>query len=160
MTTRKSKAPKTTAPKKTAPAKAKANAKPAAATGSKTESKRSSALDKARKELRAFGLNYPETSLKSPWPEHLDLAVREKTFAFISVEGQPFTITCKLPESNMSALMLPFAKPTGYGLAKSGWVTAKFEEGDELPIEMLKEWIDESYRSVAPKTLVKKLSAL
>ena len=32
----------------------------------------------AAEALRAFGLTYPETHLKSPWPGHADLAVRDK----------------------------------------------------------------------------------
>jgi predicted DNA-binding protein (MmcQ/YjbR family) len=90
---------------------------------------------------------------KSPWPGHLDLAVKDKTFAYLSIEGEPFSISCKLPKSHLAALMLPFAKPTGYGLGKAGWVSATFPDGPP-PIEMLKEWIDESYRAQAPKKLV------
>jgi hypothetical protein len=50
--------------------------------------------------------------------------------------------------------MLPFTEPTGYGLGKSGWVSAKFPPGKKLPVDLLKEWIDESYRAQAPKKLV------
>lgn len=110
-------------------------------------------------ELRAFGLAYPEAHLKSPWPGHKDLAVRDKTFAYLSVEGDPFSISCKLPSSNAVALMLPFASPTGYGLGKSGWVTAKFAPDEVPPLEMFKSWIDESYRAQAPKRLVALLPA-
>jgi hypothetical protein len=55
------------------------------------------------------------------------------------------------------ALSLPFASPTGYGLGKSGWVTARFAAKDKPPLEMLRKWIEESYRAVAPKELVKLL---
>jgi predicted DNA-binding protein (MmcQ/YjbR family) len=105
------------------------------------------------KELRDFGLAYPGAHTKSPWPGHLDLAVKDKTFAYLSVEGEPFGISCKLPHSNSVALMLPFTGPTEYGLGKSGWVTAKFNDGEMPPVDMLKEWIDESYRAQAPKKL-------
>jgi hypothetical protein len=88
----------------------------------------------------------------------MDLAVKDKTFAYLSIEGEPFSIGCKLPHSGAAALMLPFAKPTEYGLGKSGWVTATFAEDDKLPIEMLKSWIDESYRAQAPKRLVASLA--
>jgi predicted DNA-binding protein (MmcQ/YjbR family) len=54
---------------------------------------------------------------------------------------------------------LAFAEPTPYGLGKSGWVTATFEPSAKPPVAFLKAWIDESYRAVAPKTLVKKLPA-
>jgi predicted DNA-binding protein (MmcQ/YjbR family) len=115
--------------------------------------------DALLKELRAFGLAYPGTHTKSPWPGHLDLAVNDKTFAYLSTEGEPFGISCKLPHSGAAALMLPFTKPTGYGLGKSGWVSASLPDGPLPPIEMFKEWIDESYRAQAPKKLVKNLAA-
>jgi predicted DNA-binding protein (MmcQ/YjbR family) len=110
-------------------------------------------------ELRAFGLAYPGAHTKSPWPGHLDLAVNDKTFAYLSLEGQPLGVSCKLPSSGAAALTLPFVKPAGYGLGKSGWVAASFAEGDELPVHMLKEWIDESYRAQAPKRLIASLDA-
>jgi predicted DNA-binding protein (MmcQ/YjbR family) len=115
--------------------------------------------DALLKELREFGLAYPGAHTKSPWPGHLDLAVKDKTFAFLSVEGDPFSISCKLPQSNAVALSLPFAKPTGYGLGKSGWVSAQFPQGQVPPKDLLKAWIDESYRAQAPKKLVASLPA-
>jgi predicted DNA-binding protein (MmcQ/YjbR family) len=117
------------------------------------------AHDAILKELRAFGLAYPGTHTKSPWPGHLDLAVKDKTFAYLSIEGEPLGISCKLPRSKDIALMLPFTEPTGYGLGKSGWVSARFAAGDSPPIAMLKDWIDESYRAQAPKKLVASLGA-
>jgi predicted DNA-binding protein (MmcQ/YjbR family) len=108
-------------------------------------------------ELRAFGLAYPGAHTKSPWPGHMDLAVKDKTFAYLSIEGQPFSISCKLPQSCQAALMLPFTKPTGYGLGKSGWVSASFEIVEKPPVDLLKTWIDESYRAIAPKKLSKLL---
>jgi hypothetical protein len=55
--------------------------------------------------------------------------------------------------------MQPYAEPTGYGLGKSGWVTCRFATGDELPLDLLEEWVEESYRAVAPKKLVLQLNA-
>jgi predicted DNA-binding protein (MmcQ/YjbR family) len=110
-------------------------------------------------ELRAFGLAYPGAHTKSPWPGHLDLAVKDKTFAYLSLPGEPFSISCKLPQSNAIALALPFTKPAEYGLGKSGWVKASFELGQKPPVELFKAWIDESYRAQAPKKLVAALSA-
>ena len=115
--------------------------------------------DALLKQLREFGLAYPGAHTKSPWPGHLDLAVNDKTFAYLSIEGQPFSISCKLPHSSAAALMLPFAKPAGYGLGKSGWVQAAFPDGKTPPVALLKEWIDESYRAQAPKRLVSLLDA-
>lgn len=113
--------------------------------------------DSVLEELRAFGLTYPGAHLRSPWPGHLDLAVKDKTFAFLSVEGEPLRITCKLPHSGAVALLLPFVKPASYGLAKSGWVNADYSGGAKPDLDMLKAWIDESYRAQAPKKLVASL---
>ncbi len=118
--------------------------------------RKQAATDAVLKELRAFGLAYPGVHFKSPWPGHMDLAVKDKTFAYLSLEGEPLGISCKLPQSSGVALMLPFCKPTAYGLGKSGWVSASFAE-DEPDVEMLKAWIDESYRAQAPKSLVKQI---
>lgn len=105
------------------------------------------------KELRDYGLSYPGAHLKSPWPGHKDLAVNDKTFAYLPTEGDPFSISCKLPKSSGVALMLPFVQPTPYGLGKSGWVSAQ-PALDQVDVDMFKQWIDESYRAQAPKKLV------
>jgi predicted DNA-binding protein (MmcQ/YjbR family) len=100
---------------------------------------------------------YPGSHLKSPWPGHLDLAVKDKTFAYLSLENEPLHLSCKLPHSCTDALMLPNAEPAGYGLGKSGWVAVSFPEDELPPIEMLEEWLDESYRAQAPKRLIAQL---
>jgi predicted DNA-binding protein (MmcQ/YjbR family) len=111
------------------------------------------------KELRAFGLAYPGAHSKSPWPGHDDLAVNDKTFAYLPAEGEPFSLSVKLPYTGEVALDLPFAKPTAYGLGKSGWVSFT-PSGSEMPgLGQLRDWIDESYRAQAPKKLVKELDA-
>ena len=120
---------------------------------------RSSSTDRILVELRSFGLAYPGAHTKSPWPGHLDLAVKDKTFAYLSVEGEPLRVSCKLPHTNGVALTLPFVQPTGYGLGKSGWVSAEFSDASDVPVDMLKAWIDESYRAQAPKKLLAELVA-
>jgi YjbR len=116
------------------------------------------ATDAALKQLRAFGLAFPGAHTKSPWPGHLDLAVNDKTFAYLSIAGEPFSIGCKLPASQSVALMLPFVTPMPYGLGKSGWVTAKLADAP-VPIEMFEAWLEESYRAQAPKKLAAQLGA-
>ena len=118
--------------------------------------KKSPSTDEALRALRAFGLTYPGAHTKSPWPGHLDLAVNDKTFAYLSIEGEPFKISCKLPRSHEVAMMIDGVTPTAYGLGKSGWVTATFADG-AVPVDLLKDWIDESYRAQAPKRLVASL---
>jgi len=39
-------------------------------------------------------------------------------------------------------------------------VTAKLTGTDEVPLEMLAEWLDESFRAIAPKQVLAKLDGL
>jgi predicted DNA-binding protein (MmcQ/YjbR family) len=121
--------------------------------GKKPMSKRSPSSNAVLKELRAFGLTYPGAETKSPWPGHDDLAVNGKTFAYLSLEGEPFSISLKLPYTGEEARKLRFATPTGYGLGKSGWVTFEPTPSQMPSIRQLKSWLDESYRAQAPKKL-------
>ena len=113
--------------------------------------------DSILRELRAHFMAYPGTHSKAPWPGHDDLAVRDKTYAYLPVEGDPFSLSVKLPYTGEVALDLPYAKPTAYGLGKSGWVSFNPPDEELPPIDQLKDWIDESYRAQAPKKLVREL---
>lgn len=110
------------------------------------------------KELRDFAMTYPEATEDFPW-SHIAVKVKGKAFVFLGGEAnQPeLSMTVKLPSSRDMAADLPFAEPSGYGLGKSGWVTARFESATGVPMDLLKAWIDESYRAVAPKKLSKTL---
>lgn len=113
-------------------------------------------ISKLAAALRKFALTYPETIEDFPW-EHRVVKVRKKIFVFLDNSGnKSMGITVKLPESGMDALEMPQCEMTGYGLGTKGWVTARFTDKDKIDAELLKRWIDESYRAVAPKTLVKK----
>jgi predicted DNA-binding protein (MmcQ/YjbR family) len=105
--------------------------------------------------LRAYALGFPEAREDFPWGERV-VKVGDKVFVFLG-RDEDVGVTVKLPSSGLMALSLPFASPTGYGLGKSGWVTARFGPRDKPPMELLRKWIDESYRAVAPKQLVKAL---
>ena len=106
--------------------------------------------------LRAFALAYPGTHEDFPWGERV-IKVKGKVFVFLG-RDEPIGISVKLPQSRLMALGLPFASPTAYGLGKSGWVSAQFGPREKPPMDVLKAWIDESYRAQAPKSLVKQLA--
>ena len=93
-----------------------------------------------------------------PWGERV-VKVRKKVFVFLGRAEGGLSLSVKLPDSGLMALSLPFASSTGYGLGKSGWVTAAFTPGARPPVDLLRRWIDESYRAVAPRKLVASLEA-
>ena len=105
-----------------------------------------------RAQLVAFALSLPEAVEEHPWGESV-AKVRGKIFVFLGVD-ESLRITVKLVESHEHALSIDGAQPTGYGLGKAGWVTVPF--GD-VAIDVARDWIEESYRIVAPKRLVAQL---
>lgn len=108
--------------------------------------------------LREHALAYPETHEDHPWGE-IAIKVKGKTFLFMRATESGVSLSVKLPHSCDRALAFAFAEPTGYGLGKSGWVTARFDPDETPPIETLIEWIDESFRAVAPKRLIARMDA-
>ena len=102
--------------------------------------------------LRRASLAYPEAVKDMPWGDWV-AKVKKKIFFFCGIHQGVLHTTTKLPASGVMALQLPFTQPTGYGLGKAGWVSAKFAPGDEVPEWLLLDWLHESYRAVAPKKL-------
>lgn len=114
-------------------------------------------LAKPEAALAKIALAYPEVTEDHPWGERA-FKVKGKVFLFLSRHDGGLNCTVKLPHSNAYALTQTFAKPTGYGLGKSGWVTNHFNPGDDVPVDLLEDWIAESFRAVAPKKMVAKLT--
>jgi predicted DNA-binding protein (MmcQ/YjbR family) len=112
---------------------------------------------KAELALRDYALAFPEATEDFPWG-HRAIKVKGKAFIFMGTEGEGWGFSLKLPVSADAVLMLPFVSPTGYGLGKSGWVTARFHKGDKVPLDWVRSWIEESYRAVAPKRLAARLT--
>lgn len=113
----------------------------------------------AEKALIKHALTYPEAVLEHPWG-HDAVKVKGKMFATFGGEigdARELSMTVKLPVSGEMALSLPWVESTGYGLGKSGWVTARVRAVKDIDLETMKGWIDQSYRAVAPKALVKGL---
>jgi predicted DNA-binding protein (MmcQ/YjbR family) len=110
-------------------------------------------VDRAREKLLAFALSLPEAYEDHPWDETV-AKVRKKVFVFFG--GTPKLMTVKLVESHAHALSVEGVEQTGYGLGPSGWVNVPVD-APGLSHELLRDWIEESYRIVAPKRLVAEL---
>ena len=108
-----------------------------------------------RKALRTYALTLPEAYEDHPWEESV-VKVRKKIFVFFGTDGSGEPgLGMKLSSSQPMALAQPGVTPSGYGLGKAGWVSIRIST--DMPFEMLREWIDESYRAVAPKALAAQL---
>lgn len=106
------------------------------------------------KALRKAALVYPDTVEDFPWGHVAMKVAGKKAFIFMGgAEDGGFSCSLKLPFRNEEALKLKGAAPTGYGMSKSGWVTFSFGPKAKPPLAKLVDYLDESWRAVAPKKL-------
>jgi predicted DNA-binding protein (MmcQ/YjbR family) len=101
--------------------------------------------------LRERALTFPGAWEDHPWGDTC-VKVNKKIFAFFG----DTTLTLKLVEAHEAAMSVTGAAPTAYGMGKAGWVTIPLD-GDLPPFEILCDWLDESYRLIAPKKLAAQL---
>jgi predicted DNA-binding protein (MmcQ/YjbR family) len=103
-------------------------------------------------DIRSFAFSFPNTTEDFPWGESA-FKVKGKTFLFMHSSPEKLSMSLKLLASHADAMARPEVKATGYNLGKSGWVSASYPRGAELPLELWKAWIEESWMAVAPKRL-------
>ena len=116
---------------------------------------------KTRAAIRKFALSLPGAYEEFPWEESV-AKVNKKVFCFMGVEDPKqhrLGMTVKIPELAALVTNLEACELAGYGLGKSGWVNVAFAAADCPELDVLKEWVEESYRLIAPKKLVKELDA-
>jgi predicted DNA-binding protein (MmcQ/YjbR family) len=113
----------------------------------------------AWKALQKHAAGKPGAWEDHPWGETV-YKIGKKVFVFLGTGDGSYGMSCKLPDSSEAAVtMFRWAEPTGYGLGQSGWVTARFERTEDVPVDLLRQWIDESYAAVAPKRAAPKRAA-
>ena len=114
--------------------------------------------------VRELALAYPESreeriksGKKNEYGEEIEdciFKVRDKTFAVLGWERGSFWISVKLLDSRRDALKKIFARPEPAELGQHGWVRCVFGPGDEFTLGLVTDWIEESFRLVAPKKLL------
>ena len=110
--------------------------------------------------VREFALGLPGAAEEFPWGETV-AKVNKKVFVFLGVSdgSYPMGVTVKLKdaEAHAHALTSPGAEPAGYGLGKAGWVRVPLAEKGSPAADLLCDWVEESYRAIAPKRLIAEL---
>jgi len=106
--------------------------------------------------LLEHALALPEAWPDEPWDGDPVAKVGKKIFVFFGSASDP-RISVKLPDSGEQALAVPGAAPTGYGLGRGGWVTVPVAGRGRPQVGVLEDWIEESYRTIAPKRLSARL---
>ncbi|WP_328689655.1 MmcQ/YjbR family DNA-binding protein [Streptomyces phaeochromogenes] len=112
--------------------------------------------------VREFALGLPGAAEEFPWGESV-AKVNKKVFVFLGVAdgSYPLGVTVKLKDevAHAHALSSPGAEPAGYGLGKAGWVRVPLEGKGAPAAELLCDWVEESYRTIAPKRFIAELDA-
>jgi predicted DNA-binding protein (MmcQ/YjbR family) len=108
--------------------------------------------------LAEHALSLPQAWQDFPWDGDRVAKVGKKIFVFLATEDDG-RLGVKLLLSGGFALSLPCVEPMAYGLGKHGWITLHLADPSSPGVAMLRDWVTESYRAVATKTLVKSLDA-
>ena len=112
---------------------------------------------RAWERVHDFALSLPGAWEDHPWDEVVIKIPNKKIFVFMGrPDGDDLGIGVKLTDSHAHALTTPNAAPSGYGLGKAGWVGVRINGN---AVDLLEDWVEESYRNVATKTLIKELDA-
>ena len=77
-----------------------------------------------------------------------------KAFLFVGQGDVADTVMLKLKGSLPEARELAASHPAAYKIGGHDWVTLTLAHGQPLPGELLRRWIEESYRLLVPKTVV------
>lgn len=105
--------------------------------------------------LRERALALPEVSEGSSCVNRAFKA-RKKNFLFLGEKTDEIRIMVKLGPSLPAAETRADDDPR-ISVGKHGWLTLRFAPETPLPLDLLGGWVEESYRLLAPRTLVRQL---
>jgi predicted DNA-binding protein (MmcQ/YjbR family) len=117
-------------------------------------------IGRLRQRLSDFASSLPGAHVDFPWGERV-VKVGPKVFVFLGSDDPSGDagLSVKLLDSHDEAMATPGARPTGYGLGRTGWVSIPLGGEGDPAAELIEGWILESYLRVAPKRVAAQLSS-
>lgn len=116
-------------------------------------------LDELLEAMRATALGYPGTvegiSCAGTAIESRTVKAGKRAFLFLRRKEVRIKLEASLGEIQARAAQAPDQWEAG----KGGWVKITLEAGAQLELEDARRWIEESYRLMANKTMLKQLDA-
>ncbi len=82
--------------------------------------------------------------------------VRKKGFLYLGEKDTEYNMMVKLDESFDEAAELA-DRHERWDAGKFGWVTLRFAPDEEAPKDLIRNWIEKSYRTQAPPALLAEL---
>lgn len=103
--------------------------------------------------LRDHAMTFPEAS-EGPSCVNRAFKVRKKNFLFVGEKNDgSCKVMLKLGPSLDEAVQLA-RTDSRLDVGSSGWATIRFDPSNRPDVEQLEAWVDESFRLLAPKSLV------
>ena len=107
---------------------------------------------KTARMLRAIAFRLPDVeegiACKGTKLEAASFGVGKKSFLFVGLEGDTYTVRLKLARSLADAAALAKRQPARLQVGAGGWVKMTFAERDDKKLLPLEPWIGESYHCV------------
>ena len=107
--------------------------------------------------IRKLALGYPEAAETDSCVNRAFKA-RGKSFVFLGMKDETYSVRLKLKDSLDEAEELATDSPENFDVGMHGWTLVTFPHSKSPPRGLMKRWIDESFRLLAPKSLVAELS--
>ena len=80
---------------------------------------------------------------------------RKKSFLFVGQKDDSYNVMVKLDDSLDEAATLESKAPENFSVGAHGWTTLNFPLNEQPETGLFERWIEESFRLIVPKTLVK-----
>lgn len=105
--------------------------------------------------LRDQAMQLPETSEGTSCVNRAFKA-RKKNFLFVGEKEKESQVRIMLKLTDSLAAAQALRDPR-IGVGTTGWLTIEFGYDDPVDADLLAGWVRESFRALAPKTLIKQL---
>lgn len=106
--------------------------------------------------IREIAFRYPEVE-EGASCNNRAFKARKKAFLFMGMDADNWNVRIKLGDSIPEAEKLAKKAPENCDVGKHGWTKVTFPLDQSPPDDLMMRWIDESYRLLVPKALVKTL---
>lgn len=109
-------------------------------------------------QIREIAFTYPELTEGTSCSK-VAFKVKGKSFVFVEQKDGEWNAMMRLGDSIPEAELMAKESPDNVSIGKHGWTTLRFKNGKGPTKKILKRWIDESFRILAPRKVLAEMDA-
>ena len=109
------------------------------------------------KSLRKLAMALPEVS-EGPSCNNRAFSAGKKNFLFVGIKEDHYIVRLKVKDSLPALQKLGKKNSETYDVSTMGWIKITYTN-DEAPDDNISDWVTESYRLLAPKSLSNQLDS-